>query len=121
LNYPVSRRTAGNVCDALVVGGGPAGLAAGIALRQSGLDVVVADALVPPIDKACGEGLTPDSVREIQRLGVDLEDGYSFSGIRFVDGKRVATARFPAGPGIGIRRVGLHRKLEERAEGAGSG
>ncbi len=48
-------------CDALIVGGGPAGLAAAIALRQKGLDVLVADALRPPIDKACGEGLMPDA------------------------------------------------------------
>jgi anaerobic glycerol-3-phosphate dehydrogenase len=46
-------------CDALIVGGGPAGLASAIALRQKGLDVLVADALRPPIDKACGEGLMP--------------------------------------------------------------
>ena len=49
-------------CDALIAGGGPAGLAAAIALRQKGLDVLVADALWPPIDKACGEGLMPDAL-----------------------------------------------------------
>ena len=48
-------------CDVLIAGGGPAGLAAAIALRQKGLDVLVADALCPPIDKACGEGLMPDA------------------------------------------------------------
>ena len=57
-------------CDALIVGGGPAGLAAAIALRQKGLDVLVADALRPPIDKACGEGLMPDAQRDLAALGI---------------------------------------------------
>ena len=57
-------------CDALIVGGGPAGLAAAIALRQKGLDVLVADALRPPIDKACGEGLMPDARKDLAALGI---------------------------------------------------
>ena len=57
-------------CDALIVGGGPAGLAAAIALRQKGLDVLVADALRPPIDKACGEGLMPDAKKDLAALGI---------------------------------------------------
>ena len=73
--------------EVFVIGGGPAGLAAAIAARQRGLDVIVADGNKPPIDKACGEGLMPESVEALRRLGVELEtgDGISFSGIRFVD------------------------------------
>lgn len=47
--------------DVFVVGGGPAGLAAAIAARLKGFTVAVADGAHPPIDKACGEGLMPDS------------------------------------------------------------
>lgn len=114
------------VVDALVIGGGPAGLAAGIALRQQGLDVIVADALVPPIDKACGEGLLPDARAGLAQLGVDLRAdlslrsaGYEFLGIRFLsgigEGIDVATADFLSGKGIGVRRVDLHARLAERA------
>ena len=48
--------------DVFVIGGGPAGLAAAIAARRRGLDVTVADCSVPPIDKACGEGIMPDGL-----------------------------------------------------------
>ena len=75
-------------CDALIVGGGPAGLASAIALRQKGLDVLVADALRPPIDKACGEGLMPDAQKDLAALGVQLtgHDGAAFDGIAFLSG-----------------------------------
>ena len=104
-------------CDVLIAGGGPAGLAAAIALRQRGADVLVADALRPPIDKPCGEGLMPDSRRELARLGVNLDDRYGmrFAGIRFSDGDAQVTAPFPCGVGLGVRRPLLHRLLLERA------
>src|SRR5260221_10070000 len=50
------------IWDVGVVGGGPAGLAAAIALQLRGFRVFVAAGMRPPIDKACGEGLMPDSV-----------------------------------------------------------
>lgn len=107
--------------DVLVIGGGPAGLAAAIAARQRGLEVIVADGNKPPIDKACGEGLMPDSVEALRRLGVQLEtaDGFSFSGIRFVDERTTATARFSSRLGIGLRRTVLHRKMLETADAFG--
>ncbi|MBV8436428.1 MAG: FAD-dependent monooxygenase [Silvibacterium sp.] len=115
-----------NRCDVLVVGGGPAGLAAAIALRQRGFDVLVADALVPPIDKACGEGIMPDSRRELAHLGVDLADahGAPFRGIRFCDEGSTASADFPGTPdrpgeGIGLRRLVLHTLLVDRARDLG--
>lgn len=120
--------------DVLVVGGGPAGLAAALALRMRGVRVMVADAVKPPIDKACGEGLMPDSRRELALLGVELEssEGGEFRGIRFAnhsgsDGGlgNVATAAFPieaslgSGIGLGVRRQWLHSRLVQMAEEVG--
>jgi flavin-dependent dehydrogenase len=115
------------MADILIVGGGPAGLATALALRQRGATVIVADSMKPPIDKACGEGLMPDSLRELARLGVELtaEDGAAFRGIRFVNETNIATAQFPSNSdydvpiGIGLRRQSLHARLVAHAEQAG--
>jgi flavin-dependent dehydrogenase len=104
--------------DVFVVGGGPAGLAAAIAARDHGLGVMVADSAQPPIDKACGEGLMPDSLDVLARLGVSLEGCETgvFRGIRFVGPESSVAAEFPRGRGLGIRRVLLHQLLVERAQ-----
>ena len=108
-------------CDALIVGGGPAGLAAAIALRQKGLDVLLADALRPPIDKACGEGLMPDARKDLAALGIQVtgHDGAAFDGIAFLSGAHQATAPFESGSGIGIRRLQLHSLLVARSHELG--
>ncbi len=107
--------------EVLIAGGGPAGLAAGIAARRAGLEVLVLDRRRPPIDKACGEGLMPDGLALLRGLGVELEAGRMrpFRGIRYLDGEVVAEGRFPGVSGAGIRRLELHRALVRRAEQAG--
>jgi menaquinone-9 beta-reductase len=107
--------------DVLIAGGGPAGLAAAIALRQKGLDVLLADAVRPPIDKACGEGLMPDAQRDLAALGITVgrEDGAAFDGISFFSGRHEVSARFERADGIGIRRPRLHTLLVERSRQVG--
>jgi len=110
-----------NQTDIFVVGGGPAGLAAAIAARLKGFDVVVADAAEPPIDKACGEGLMPDSIEALLRLGVgiDPEQSFAFRGIRFLGAGGSVAADFPRGHGIALRRIRLHQLLIDRARELG--
>jgi hypothetical protein len=107
--------------DIFVMGGGPAGLATAIALRQRGLSVVVADLARPPIDKACGEGLMPQTVAELKALGVTLgpSQAVPFRGIRFLGEGRVAESAFAEAYGLGVRRTTLHQALVERALEAG--
>ena len=109
--------------DVLVIGGGPAGLAAAIAARRRGFDVLVADGAVPPIDKACGEGVMPDGIAAARALGLDLASaGRPFRGIQFVaagPGGQSVAADFPRGCGLGVRRTALHRLMLERAESLG--
>lgn len=107
--------------DVFIVGGGPAGLATAIAARRRGFDVTLADSAIPPIDKACGEGIMPHGVAAARSLGIDFETvpAVRFPGIRFCDGDASVEARFPHGHGLGIRRTALHRRLVELAADAG--
>ena len=56
--------------DVLVVGAGPAGIAAGITAVDRGLDTVVLDAATFPRDKTCGDGLTTNALRILEALGL---------------------------------------------------
>ncbi len=82
---------------------------------------MIADGNRPPIDKACGEGLMPDSVAAAAEIGIRLSEAEScrFRGIRFHgDGHSVASD-FPRGYGLGFRRTKLHSLLIEEAARAG--
>lgn len=110
------------VADVFIAGGGPAGLAAAIACCGKGLRVVVADLCRPPIEKPCGEGLMPDSVAALRRLGVCLPSGesFAFGGVRFQGSGVSVDASFPSGHGVGVRRRILHDILVSAAEEAGA-
>ena len=111
-----------NSTDVFVIGGGPAGLAAAIAARQRGFSVVVADSAQVPIDKPCGEGLMPDGLAALEKLGItlDAEHSFPFRGIRFLSAGLAVDASFPHGAsGIGVRRTVLHTLIAERASSLG--
>ena len=109
--------------DVAVAGGGPAGLAAAIALRRKGLAVAVFEGVSSPtaIDKCCGEGLMPDAIDALRQLGITLPSsmGMPIGGIRFLDGETLAEARFPRQAGAGVRRTALHSLLAQHTEQAG--
>lgn len=103
--------------DVLIVGGGPAGLAAAIEAATRGLEPVVIEPRRAPIDKACGEGLMPAARAALAALGV-VVDGVPFAGIRYadaIDPEIEAIGTFPQGPGLGVRRTSLHAALHARA------
>jgi flavin-dependent dehydrogenase len=109
----------------VVVGAGPAGLAAAIQLVGRGLAVTVLERAAAPPDKACGEGLVPSGVAELESMGarslLGPADCHPLEGVRYIqeDGSR-ATGRFPAPGGLGIRRSALTRVLADTAERAGA-
>ena len=107
--------------DVLILGGGPAGLSAAIALRQKGIDCLVVEAMGPAIDKGCAEGLMPDALASLRKLGLNIteQQGNGFRGVRFNNLHHHVHADFPNGSGIGVRRTKLHGLIAKRALEAG--
>lgn len=56
--------------DMLVIGAGPAGMAAAITARQFGLDVLVIEKRPMDQEKICGDGLTKKSISALLSLGI---------------------------------------------------
>jgi flavin-dependent dehydrogenase len=85
------------------------------------MSVAVADGIGPPIDKACGEGLMPETIAALSELGVQIQPdaGYRFRGVRFLQQDAQVGAEFPQELGVGIRRTILHEWLIARAEERG--
>ena len=114
------------VRDVVVVGGGPAGSAAAIFLRQRGHDVLLVDEALFPRDKICGEGVSPEAWRLLSAMGADAgvralsphpvrgmeltsPDGTSFRGL--YRGARDA--------GFAVRRLAFDACLLQAARRAG--
>jgi geranylgeranyl reductase family protein len=57
--------------DVIVVGAGPAGIAAAVTLQEAGRQVCVVDRATFPRDKCCGDGLTTGALRRLDALGLD--------------------------------------------------
>ena len=57
-------------CDALVVGGGPAGSTCARVLGRAGWNVLVLDRARFPRDKPCAEYLSPQASRILEAMGV---------------------------------------------------
>ena len=98
--------------DVLIAGAGPGGSAAAIRLARLGLAVTLLDRARFPRDKACSEYLSPEGVRQLDRLGVlptlDAAGGHALRGTTVVgpNGSRL-TGHFGAAGGTPLRPTGL--------------
>jgi flavin-dependent dehydrogenase len=72
--------------DVIVVGAGPAGAATAILLAERGLEILVLDRARFPRPKLCGEYLSPEAARILDRLGVlkalDAAGAAALTGMR---------------------------------------
>ena len=124
---PFDAQTSSKQYDLCVVGGGPAGLSTCIYAAMKGLSVVLFEPKPETIDKACGEGLMPSAVLELQEMGVHIEQHYPFRGIRYFSEKgahnptpqNYADGHFKNGDGWGVRRLCLHDALRKRVDELG--
>jgi len=112
----------------VVVGAGPAGSAAAILLAERGFTVTLLDRAAFPRPKICGEYLSPEAARVLDRLGVlkavDAAGAQPLHGMRITapDGS-VLDGTYPtSGPwrgyrdhALAIRRETFDRILLERA------
>jgi menaquinone-9 beta-reductase len=113
--------------DVVVVGAGPAGAATAILLAEHGLDVVVLDRGSLPRPKVCGEYLSPEAGRVLDRLGVlkavDAAGAAAIHGMRITapDGTAVTGHYRDVGPwrpyrhhAMGVARETLDGALVDR-------
>ena len=112
--------------DVVVVGAGPAGSAAAAWAARAGLDVLVIDAANFPRDKACGDGLTPRAVAELERLGLGewLDARIRHRGLRMsgFGGEVEVDWPGPSFPSTGsaVARVELDDRIRKVAEESGA-
>ncbi|WP_292976460.1 menaquinone reductase [Mycobacterium sp.] len=112
--------------DVVVVGAGPAGSAAGAWAARAGRDVLVIDAANFPRDKACGDGLTPRAVAELERLGLGewLDARIRHRGLRMsgFGGELEVEWPGPSFPSTGsaVARVELDDRIRKVAEESGA-
>jgi geranylgeranyl reductase family protein len=112
--------------DVVVVGAGPAGSAAAAWAARAGRDVLVIDSANFPRDKACGDGLTPRAVAELERLGLGewLDARIRHRGLRMSGFGGEVEVQWP-GPsfpstGSAVARVELDDRIRKVAEESGA-
>jgi geranylgeranyl reductase family protein len=114
--------------DVLVVGGGPAGAAAGYWLAAAGHDVCVLERKAFPRDKTCGDGLTPRAVHQLAEMGLEeaiATRHHRHGGLRAVAHGITLELPWPEHPvfpsyGYVVRRRDLDQLVAEHAAAKGA-
>jgi geranylgeranyl reductase family protein len=114
--------------DVLVVGGGPAGAAAGYWLAKAGRDVCIVERKTFPRDKTCGDGLTPRAVKQLADMGLEpaiAAAHHRHDGLRALAHGITLELQWPEHPvfpsyGYVVRRRDLDGLVAEHAAAAGA-
>lgn len=101
--------------NAVIAGGGIAGLSLALRLLRQGKKVTVVETQKALTNKVCGEGVLPFGVRMLSELGLrDAAEanGVRFHGIAYFCGAQTVSGNFRPGTfGLGITRRKIHRLL----------
>lgn len=113
--------------DVLVIGGGPAGAAAGYWLARHGHDVTIVERKSFPREKTCGDGLTPRAVFQLTEMGLAdaLAPYHRYHGLRCTAIGRELELEWPSHSkypqhGYVVRRRDLDLMVARNAEAAGA-
>ncbi len=108
-----------DACDAVIVGGGPAGSSCAWGLRNSGLRVVMLERQKFPRDKVCGGWITPQVLDELE---LDAAEYARQNTLQPICGFRTGLigdspieTRYDTPVSYGIRRSEFDRYLVERS------
>jgi menaquinone-9 beta-reductase len=104
----------------LIIGAGPAGTAAAIALAQGGTRASIIERAHETGDALCGGFLSWRTLTALERLGADALGGHPIHYVRVFAGERQAQARLPACAN-GVSRHRLDTVMQRVAEGMGVG
>lgn len=106
---------------ALILGGGPAGSAAAIALARGGVRATILERTREPADALCGGFLSWRTLAALDRLGIAAAElnPQPITTLRLFAGTRSAEAALP-GPAVGVSRARLDRLMLARAADAGA-
>lgn len=109
------------VSEALVLGGGLAGGAAALLLARSGLPVRLIERDPEPRDKICGEFLSIEAQRDLDRLGIDIAGlgAVAIDRVRLSAGRREVESSLPF-VARGVNRKLLDEALLQAAKAAGA-
>ena len=120
--------TSGSITtDVLVIGGGPAGAAAGYWLARHGHDVTIVERKTFPREKTCGDGLTPRAVYQLGEMGLadELSKYHRYEGLRAMGMGKALELQWPSHSiypqhGYVVRRRDLDQMVALNAEKAGA-
>ncbi|MEU5257543.1 geranylgeranyl reductase family protein [Amycolatopsis sp. NPDC021455] len=107
----MTRRTADQDAEVIVVGAGPAGATVATYLARAGVDVLLLEKTEFPREKVCGDGLTPRGVKQLIDLGIDTSEdaGWVHSrGLRILTGDLTLELDWPdltSYPPYGVSRT----------------
>ena len=103
--------------DVLVVGAGPAGVAAALTARRSGLAVLLVDRAAFPRDKVCGCCLNQSALATLESLGAlqTIQQLGAQAITRFALGAAGHVANIPIQPGLAVSRSAMDAALIQLA------
>lgn len=111
--------------DILIIGAGPAGIAAAITARRVGMAVMVIEKMSQNHEKICGDGLTPKSVSALSALGISVDVLKTAGANEILHSVHISDKgnhylHYEPNTCFTLRRISLMQLLRDRAQSLGA-